>query len=56
MLAKSIKVLLSAVFASSISLAHGLAAPAANTSVWPNEISKANSDEWLVRNHDKIQT
>jgi hypothetical protein len=55
MLDKSIKVLVSAVFASSISLFNGLAAPAVDSSVWPNTISNANSDEWLVRNHDKIQ-
>jgi hypothetical protein len=23
--------------------------------VWPNAISKANSDEWIVKNHDKIR-
>lgn len=23
--------------------------------VWPNRVSKANSDEWIVRNHDRIR-
>jgi hypothetical protein len=54
MFAKSMRVLVSAVFASSISIVSGLAASAATPNVWPNDYSKANSDEWLVRNHDKI--
>src|SRR6185369_6558318 len=24
------------------------------TLIWPNDMSKANSDTWLVQNHDKI--
>ncbi len=27
----------------------------AQTYVWPNATSKANSDEWLVKNHDRIR-
>ncbi len=27
----------------------------ADTTVWPNRRSKANSDEWLVRNHDRLR-
>lgn len=27
----------------------------ADTTVWPNKVSRANSDEWIVRNHDRIR-
>lgn len=27
----------------------------ADTKVWPNQTSRANSDQWLVENHDRIQ-
>lgn len=27
----------------------------AGTTVWPNRASKANSDEWIVKNHDRIR-
>jgi hypothetical protein len=34
----------------------GSAAPEQNDlTVWPNRVSKANSDDWLVRNHDQIR-
>src|SRR3954454_10058966 len=23
--------------------------------VWPNQVSSANSDDWLIKNHDKIR-
>ncbi len=29
--------------------------PAAIPDVWPNPISRANSDEWLARNHDRLR-
>src|SRR5512136_106229 len=30
--------------------------PAADDlTVWPNKVSKANSDAWLVRNHEKLR-
>src|SRR5512143_1705992 len=28
---------------------------AAAPTVWPNSISSANSDQWLIRNHDRIK-
>jgi hypothetical protein len=27
----------------------------ADTTVWPNRVSKANSDAWIVKNHDRIR-
>jgi hypothetical protein len=27
----------------------------ADLSVWPNRVSKANSDDWIARNHDRIR-
>ncbi len=27
----------------------------ADTTVWPNRTSRANSDEWIVKNHDRIR-
>jgi hypothetical protein len=31
------------------------AASAQDLAIWPNSVSKANSDQWLVDNHDKIR-
>src|SRR5207248_1807540 len=31
-----------------------LQAISSGQTVWPNDISRANSDAWLVRNHDRI--
>src|SRR6266699_2858861 len=36
-------------------LFHGIPVHSDNLTVWPNSVSKANSDEWLVRNHDRIR-
>ena len=34
---------------------NGPASDPADPTVWPNQISRANSDPWLVANHDKIR-
>ena len=33
----------------------GPAAAQDNLTVWPNRVSSANSDEWLIKNHDKVK-
>jgi hypothetical protein len=49
------KILSLAAFAAAVWLSGGTARAQSGTDVWPNALSRANSDEWIARNHERIR-